>query len=770
MPASGDIVEGGVTCQAAGQLVTTFANTPQLPFTELKAEFFGTARAPVATPAFCGGYTTTATFTPSSATPAVSPTSSFPITSGPNGSPCPGSSLPFSPSLSSGVTNINAGSFSPLTTTLTREDGRQAPKSVVLHYPPGVAGILAGVPLCPEAQANAGTCGEGSLIGETIVSAGLGSDPFTLTGGRVYLTGPYQGAPLGLSIVNPAKAGPFDLQEGRPVVVRAKIEIDPHTAALTVTTGQIPSIVEGFPLQIKHVNVLINRLGFTFNPTSCEPMTVTGTIAAWEGASSPVSTPFRIANCSNLKFGPKFSVSRTARSTRANGQSLTARVSEPAGTFGSQANITKVKGVGAHRFGGGPADLGGVVGEPLEVFEVLWPSRGALHRNQVREAAHADLRVSEAYGDGSPDELAVREVRPYPCHPLQNVQRPSARVKTEVGTLGELHGIGRVVGELLRREIRETDVLGVDLAQQAGEPRQIVVGRLGNDVQVLGCTYETVHAYRDSSDDDKLNARSAQSEEQLIGFEHRPAGPRGARSQTGSAALSPPDAAPESSHGRARRALCLPVPRARSPLPSSSPATSPSNSSSWLDSSPRLRRADRSRESRADHGRRTVGRSQLEHPSQCVENHLAGFLARLALAVDAGHLRDRDDDPVAVRVLLVDDRQLERGAHISSLAQGERRIRGARVFRRHVQSAGLTAPREAPHLTARIACVPNGLPARNARMATSYSASASAASRRAACAQEGHEVSRMGVPRRAALQPEVGTAQACIPTTPKETV
>ena len=340
---AGEVVEGGVTCQAAGQLVTTFANTPQLPFTELKAEFFGTARAPVATPAFCGGYTTTATFTPSSATPAVSPTSSFPITSGPNGSPCPGSSLPFSPSLSSGVTNINAGSFSPLTTTLTREDGRQAPKSVVLHYPPGVAGILAGVPLCPEAQANAGTCGEGSLIGETIVSAGLGSDPFTLTGGRVYLTGPYQGAPLGLSIVNPAKAGPFDLQEGRPVVVRAKIEIDPHTAALTVTTGQIPSIVEGFPLQIKHVNVLINRLGFTFNPTSCEPMTVTGTIAAWEGASSPVSTPFRIANCSNLKFGPKFSVSRTARSTRANGQSLTARVSEPAGTFGSQANITKVK-------------------------------------------------------------------------------------------------------------------------------------------------------------------------------------------------------------------------------------------------------------------------------------------------------------------------------------------------------------------------------------------------------------------------------------------
>ena len=97
---------------------------------------------------------------------------------------------------------------------------------------------------------------------------GLGNDPFSVTGGKVYLTEKYAGAPFGLSIVNPAKAGPFDLQEGRPVVVRAKIEINPATAALTVTTGEhVPQIIDGIPLQIKHVNVLINRPGFTFNPT-----------------------------------------------------------------------------------------------------------------------------------------------------------------------------------------------------------------------------------------------------------------------------------------------------------------------------------------------------------------------------------------------------------------------------------------------------------------------------------------------------------------------
>ncbi len=204
----------------------------------------------------------------------MSPTASFAITSGPKVetpsgpqlTPCPGSSLPFSPSLSSGVTNINAGSFTPLTTTITREDGQQNMQSVTLHYPPGVSGMLKGVPLCPEAQANAGTCGPESQIGETIVSVGLGNDPFSVTGGRVYLTEKYAGAPFGLSIVNPAKAGPFVLQHGEPVIVRAKVQIDPRTAALTVTTGDIPSIIEGFPLQIKHAYINVNRPGFTFNP------------------------------------------------------------------------------------------------------------------------------------------------------------------------------------------------------------------------------------------------------------------------------------------------------------------------------------------------------------------------------------------------------------------------------------------------------------------------------------------------------------------------
>jgi hypothetical protein len=349
----------GVEGLAPGQVRSFFEDNPQLPFEDAELHFFGGERAPLASPSRCGSYTTNATYTPWSGGEAVHSSSSFEITSGPNGSPCPGVGLPFSPSLESGTTSNNAGGFSNLTTTLSRPDGNQNIQSVTLHYPPGLSGLLSGVELCPAPQANQGACGSNSQIGETIVSVGVGGDPFTVTGGKVFITGPYNGtgactvgtpgcAPFGLSIVNPAKAGPFNLQEGRPVVVRAKVEVDPHTAALTIMTnpsmpGAIPTIIEGFPLQIQHVNVLVNRPGFTFNPTNCAPTRITGAINSAEGASSPVSVPFQVTNCAALKFSPKFTVSTSGKTSKANGASLTARVSEPNEPQGSQANITKVK-------------------------------------------------------------------------------------------------------------------------------------------------------------------------------------------------------------------------------------------------------------------------------------------------------------------------------------------------------------------------------------------------------------------------------------------
>ncbi len=365
-PISGTLVKlpGSVSLSPTGQATATFANNPQLPFEDAEIQFFGGERAPLATPARCGSYKTEATFEPWTNTAisheALPASSTFDITSGPNGGPCPGSSLPFNPSLSSESTNVNAGSFTPLSTTLSRPTGDESIGSVTLHYPPGLSGSLTGVELCPEPQASQGTCSANSQIGETIVSVGVGGDPFTVTGGKVYLTGPYNGsgscaggtpncAPFGLSIVNPAKAGPFDLQEGHPVVVRAKVEIDPHTAALTVVTDpagsahSIPQFVEGFALQIQHVNVLINRPGFTFNPTGCDPTKITGEVGSTEGGSAPVSVPFQVANCANLKFEPKINVSTSGKTSKTNGASLTYKITYPSGPIGTYANIKKVK-------------------------------------------------------------------------------------------------------------------------------------------------------------------------------------------------------------------------------------------------------------------------------------------------------------------------------------------------------------------------------------------------------------------------------------------
>jgi hypothetical protein len=341
----------GVSCAAPGQVVTTFKNTPDLPFEDLELHFFGGERAPLTTPSRCGTYTTKASFTPWDGNAPVHSESSFNIEHGPNGTPCPGASLPFKPSLTAGTTSNQAGGFSPFTMTMSRTDGNQNLQAISLKMPPGLSGLLTGVELCPEPQASQGTCGPNSLIGETTVSVGVGGKPFSVKGGKVYMTGPYGGAPFGLSIVNPAKAGPYDLEQGTPcdcVLVRAKIEVDPVTSALTITSDnagpyKIPTVLKGIPLEIQHVNVTINRHGFTFNPTNCQPLSITGSLSSTEGATSAVSLPLQATNCAVLGFKPKFAVSTSGKTSRANGASLHVKLSYPKAPFGSQANIKSVK-------------------------------------------------------------------------------------------------------------------------------------------------------------------------------------------------------------------------------------------------------------------------------------------------------------------------------------------------------------------------------------------------------------------------------------------
>src|ERR1700722_1685038 len=226
--------------EKTGQLVTTFEKTPELPFTDFKLSFSGGAQAALTTPTQCGTYAITSDFT-SWSSPFVadaSPSSSFQVTGGPGGAPCPSNPLPFNPSMIAGSTTDQAGGFTSFSLLLTRPDDQQRIGTLQFKTPEGLLGMISKVPLCPEAQANAGTCSSASQIGHTVVKAGPGPYPLVVpqpgqAPAPIYLTGGYKGAPYGLSIVVPLHVGPFTLQTQ---VVRAKIEVNPITTQLTVTT------------------------------------------------------------------------------------------------------------------------------------------------------------------------------------------------------------------------------------------------------------------------------------------------------------------------------------------------------------------------------------------------------------------------------------------------------------------------------------------------------------------------------------------------------
>jgi hypothetical protein len=325
--------------QQAGQLTATFDSNPQLPFSDFKLTLGGGSRATLANPRVCGPVSTSLDMTPWSNpfTTDLLTTSPFEISQG-----C--ISQQFNPSFVAGTTNIQSGEYTPFTLSFGRNDADQFLNGLQMQMPAGLLGSLTGIPLCKEPDASQGTCGTGSLIGHTQVLTGPGQTPFLVTGGQVFLTETYKGAPFGLSIVVPAKAGPFTLSGTTGtgnVVVRAAINVDPHTVALTVTSDPLPTALDGIPLQLKVVNITIDRPGFTLNPTNCAKTAITGTLSSKESGGAHVSSSFQVTNCAGLGFKPSFKVSTAGKTSRVTGASLDAKLTYPKGA--KYANIAKVK-------------------------------------------------------------------------------------------------------------------------------------------------------------------------------------------------------------------------------------------------------------------------------------------------------------------------------------------------------------------------------------------------------------------------------------------
>jgi hypothetical protein len=319
-----------------GRLTVYFENLPQAPFDDFQLHLFASDRGLMATPTRCTIYTTSAHFLPWNASLAdQTSTQIFGLTSGPHGTKCPGQTRPFNPSLVAGTSNPLAGTHSDFTLKLDREDGDQFLGKLNFTMPPGLTADLHGITYCPEAAITAAaqtlgkveqaspSCPESSQIGTTNVAAGPGSHPFHAVG-KVYMAGPFQGAPLSLVAVTPALAGPYDYGT---VVVRVALHIDQLDAHVVADSETVPSIIGGIPIRMRSIQVNIDKPNFMINPTNCSEFQTVSEGVGDQGTGVSFSSPFIAINCAGLPFKPTMAI------TQLGGHKLTRRSADPSLRF-----------------------------------------------------------------------------------------------------------------------------------------------------------------------------------------------------------------------------------------------------------------------------------------------------------------------------------------------------------------------------------------------------------------------------------------------------
>lgn len=309
-----------------GRLVATFDDLPQLPFSSFQMRLDEGPHAALITPNACGSYPARAELTPwSDPGTTLVRESTITVASGPGGGACKTSS--FGPTLSAGSSDPIGGAYSPFTLRLERQDGTQRIAGLTTTLPKGLLARLAAVTYCPDSVLASVLTAEGtgagwltspgcpasSQVGTVSVRAGAGPDPLQVDTGRAYLAGPYKGAPISLAIVTPAIAGPFDLGN---VVVRTALQVNPETAQVTAVSDPIPTIVHGIPLDIRSLEVRLDRPGFTRNPTSCDVGAFTGTAISAMGSSAPLTDRFQVGGCSSLRFKPKLKLQVIGKTNR----------------------------------------------------------------------------------------------------------------------------------------------------------------------------------------------------------------------------------------------------------------------------------------------------------------------------------------------------------------------------------------------------------------------------------------------------------------------
>jgi hypothetical protein len=338
-----------------GQLTAEFANLPQVAFSSATLTFGPQAKhatPALSSPPLCTNTATSSTVPWSTGATTTTGITQLTLTQAPGGAPCAKTlaERPFKPSVTAKPVSAKALAYTPFQLQINRNEGQQEIKGFNLTLPPGATANISGVPYCEPKEYNAAaalsgvqeekswSCTAKSEIGAATIMAGTGSTPLKIEG-RVYLSGPFKGAPLSAIVITPAVAGPFDLGN---VVVHAPLNLNPESGQIEAS-AEIPDVFGGAKLDIRSLLVNLKRKEFTLNGTNCNKNATTGSVsgggadptnpAAWSAAS--VNVPFQGEGCEGLDFKPGLKVRLFGQTRRAKHPKLKATLTTKEG----QANV-----------------------------------------------------------------------------------------------------------------------------------------------------------------------------------------------------------------------------------------------------------------------------------------------------------------------------------------------------------------------------------------------------------------------------------------------
>ncbi len=326
--------------QATGKTTATFDNAPAVAFTSFQLALRGGTAPAISVPRTCGTPAGSASLSPQSGS-AVTRNATLTIDAN-----C-GVAASFGATGSVSLSNLNAGADTNLTTTINVPAGHRELAKVAISLPAGLLANIDGKTRCSVAAATAGTCSAATEIGTVAAQAGQGTTPGAFNGGKAYLVdAPSAGDIVGIGLSIPVVVGPVDLGKVNVIAsvkVRSDYGID--------ITADVPTTVKGIPMYLRQLQIVVNKSGLLFNPSTCgsKTSTLALTSASYAGASSNASdsSSQTITNCAGLAFNP--TVAFSAAPASAGGSSaFTTRItlpSSPAQSALKDATVTLPDGV-----------------------------------------------------------------------------------------------------------------------------------------------------------------------------------------------------------------------------------------------------------------------------------------------------------------------------------------------------------------------------------------------------------------------------------------